>query len=150
VRTIVLPARDVPREAVRAARAMLRAAGRRLEAGPGDVVLRFVDEEEMRLLNREWRGKDRPTDVLSFPAGTVAPDGRRHLGDIAICFAVAREQARRRRHAPAREVAILALHGLLHLLGHDHETDDGEMERLERALRRELLGPVLAEAETSR
>ena len=114
------------------------------------MVLRFVDEEEMRALNRQWRGKDRPTDVLSFPAATVAPDGRRHVGDIAICFPVARGQARRRRHAPEREVAILALHGLLHLLGHDHETDDGEMERIERALRRELLGPVLAAAGTAR
>jgi len=150
VRTIVLPARDVPRGAVRAAREMLRAAGRRLHPEAGDVVLRFVDEEEMRALNRQWRGKDRPTDVLSFPAGTVAPDGRRHVGDIAICFPVAREQARRRRHAPEREMAILALHGLLHLLGHDHETDDGEMERLERALRRELLGPVLAAAGAGR
>jgi len=150
VRVIVLPARDVPRVAARAAREMLRSAGRRLHPGPGDVVLRFVDEEEMRALNRQWRGKDRPTDVLSFPAATVAPDGRRHVGDIAICFPVARGQARRRRHAPEREVAILALHGLLHLLGHDHETDDGEMERIERALRRELLGPVLAAAGTAR
>jgi len=150
MRGIVLPGAGVPRSVVRAAREMLRAAGREVHPGPGDVVLRFVDEEEMRALNRTWRGKDRPTDVLSFPAGTVAPDGRRHVGDVAICFPVAREQARRSRRSVEREAAILALHGLLHLAGYDHETDEGEMERLERALRRRLLGPVLAATGVSR
>ncbi len=150
MRAVVLPAPGVPRSAARAAREMLRRAGRRLDPGPGDVVLRFVAGDEMRDLNRRWRGKDRPTDVLSFPAGTREPDGRRHLGDIAVCYPVAREQARRARHSPEREVAVLALHGLLHLLGYDHEVDGGEMDRLEGHLRRELLDPVLAATEASR
>ena len=116
-------------------------AARELEVGAGDVVLRFVDEDEMRVLNRDWRGKDEPTDVISFPSGSVDPGGRRHIGDIALCPAVARRQARARRHSPFREISLLALHGLLHLLGHDHETDEGEMEALEAGLRRRHLPP---------
>ena len=120
---------------------VLATVASRLRVGAGDVVVRFVDEEEIRGLNREWRGKDRPTDVLSFPSGVVDPAGRRHVGDIALCLPVAARQAARRRHAPEREAMLLALHGLLHLLGHDHEADDGEMEALERRLRRECLPP---------
>jgi len=123
----------------RGLREVLAAASTRLGVGAGDVVVRFVDEEEIRGLNRAWRGKDRPTDVLSFPSGVIDPDGRRHVGDIALCLPVASRQAVRRRHAPRREAMLLALHGLLHLLGYDHETDDGEMEALERRLRRECL-----------
>ena len=74
------------------------------------------------------------TDVLSFP-GERGPEGV-HLGDIVICPAVARDQARRLGHSPERELRTLLLHGVLHCLGHDHETDDGEMERLEARLRR--------------
>ncbi len=120
---------------------VLATAASRLRVGAGDVVVRFVNEEEIRGLNREWRGKDRPTDVLSFPSGVVDPAGRRHVGDIALCLPVASRQAARRRHAPEREAMLLALHGLLHLLGHDHEADDGEMEALERRLRRACLPP---------
>ena len=125
----------------RGLREVLAAASTRLSVGAGDVVVRFVDEEEIRELNRAWRGKDRPTDVLSFPSGLVDPAGRRHVGDIALCLSVAARQAARRRHAPGREAMLLALHGLLHLLGYDHETDDGEMEALERRLRRACLPP---------
>jgi probable rRNA maturation factor len=120
---------------------VLATAASQLRVGAGDVVVRFVDEEEIRGLNREWRGKDRPTDVLSFPSGVIDPAGRRHVGDIALCLPVAARQAARRRHAPDREAMLLALHGLLHLLGYDHEQDDGEMEALERRLRRECLPP---------
>lgn len=120
---------------------VLRAAGNRLGVGPGEVVVRFVDEDEIHALNREWLGKDRVTDVLSFPSGIVDPDGRHHVGDIALCLPVAARQASRRRHAPQREATLLALHGLLHLLGYDHETDEGEMDALERGLRRDLLPP---------
>jgi probable rRNA maturation factor len=125
----------------RGLREVLAAASTRLGVGAGDVVVCFVDEEEIRELNRAWRGKDSPTDVLSFPSGVVDPAGRRHVGDIAICLPVAARQAVRRRHPPGREAMLLALHGLLHLLGYDHETDDGEMEALERRLRRACLPP---------
>jgi probable rRNA maturation factor len=125
----------------RGVREVLGDASRRLGVGAGDVVVRFVDEDEIRELNRVWRGKDRPTDVLSFPSGLIDPAGRRHLGDIALCLPVAARQAARRRHTPRREALLLALHGLLHLLGYDHETDGGEMEALERRLRQACLPP---------
>ncbi len=125
----------------RALRSILAAAARELEVGPGDVVLSFVDEDAMRGLNRDWRGKDAPTDVLSFPSDSVDPEGRRHIGDIALCHAIARRQARARGHDTFRETALLSLHGLLHLLGYDHETDDGEMDDLEAGLRRRHLPP---------
>ena len=89
----------------------------------------------MRGLNRLYRRKDYATDVLSFPA----PQRRRgdnYLGDIVIARGVARRQARRYGHGLAVELQVLALHGLLHLLGYDHETDTGQMAELERRLRR--------------
>lgn len=84
-------------------------------------------------LNRRWRGKDRPTDVLAFPAESAAAG---FLGDIVISIPYATRQARRRGESRVREVDRLLLHGYLHLLGYDHETDDGEMEALEARLRR--------------
>ncbi|HYO16453.1 MAG TPA: rRNA maturation RNase YbeY [Thermoanaerobaculia bacterium] len=92
--------------------------------------VRFAGDREVRRLNRTYRGKDRPTDVLSFPG----EDG--HLGDILISVPVARRQAEAVGHSVEREIRVLLLHGLLHCLGYDHETDEGEMERLERRLRR--------------
>lgn len=139
MRTILVGDGAAPGAARRAVREALRRAAPQLAIGRGDVVVRFVDPETMRELNREWRGKDRPTDVLSFPSGTDGPDGRRHIGDIALCWEVARAQAARRRQPPEREAALLALHGLLHLCGYDHETDDGTMDALERKLRRAIL-----------
>jgi probable rRNA maturation factor len=82
-------------------------------------------------LNRRYRQKDRPTDVLSFPAGEPG-----QLGDVVIALGVARRQAAAAGHPIGTELRILALHGLLHLLGYDHEQDDGRMLRLERRLRR--------------
>ncbi len=96
--------------------------------------VRLTSDREMRRLNRTYRGKDSPTDVLSFP-GQETPEGA-HLGDVVISIPVARRQAEAAGHSSAREVRILLLHGVLHCLGHDHETDDGTMERLERKLRR--------------
>ena len=90
----------------------------------------------MRELNRRYRGVDRATDVLSFPAGADARAPDRPLGDIVIARGVAIRQARATGHSPADELKVLALHGLLHLLGYDHEEDEGEMARLERRLRR--------------
>lgn len=98
------------------------------------LAVRFVSEREMRRLNREFRGKDRPTDVLSFP-GEETVEGA-HLGDLAVSVPAARRQAMERGHSVERELEALLLHGVLHCLGYDHETDDGEMDRLERRLRR--------------
>ena len=105
--------------------------------GTVDIVL--VGDAAMRRLNREWRGKDYATDVLSFPTDDDGPRVRgrvRHLGDIVIATGVARRQAADAGHAYGTELKVLALHGLLHLLGYDHETDAGRMARAERRLRR--------------
>ncbi|MDQ7006914.1 MAG: rRNA maturation RNase YbeY [Acidobacteriota bacterium] len=141
MRTLLIDATgEVPPDAKQVVRATLREASRRLEVGPGDLALRIVDGEAMRRLNHRFRRRDSPTDVLSFPGGEpLEPGAPPHLGDVAICLDVARRQAVRRRHSLERELALLALHGLLHVLGYDHETDDGTMERLERRLRRETL-----------
>lgn len=130
---------EVPPPARKALRDALRGAADALRVGSGDLAVRLVGEERMRELNRTWRRLDRPTDVLSFPSGATDPAGRRHLGDVAICVDVASSQARRRRHSLERELAILAVHGLLHVLGYDHETDEGEMDLLQRSLIRRLL-----------
>jgi probable rRNA maturation factor len=99
----------------------------------GEVSLAFVDDAAIRRLNRDHRGQDAPTDVLSFPSGEP-----RFLGDIVIAGGVARRQARRAGHAFGVEARVLALHGLLHLLGYDHEHDEdgGRMRALEARLRR--------------
>jgi len=96
----------------------------------GSLGVRFVGDRDMRRTNRQFRGKDKATDVLSFPG----EDG--HLGDILISVPTARRQAAEAGHGVDRELKVLLLHGILHCLGHDHETDDGAMERLERRLRR--------------
>ena len=100
----------------------------------GTLAIRFVSDREMKRLNRDFRGKDRTTDVLSFP-GSKTVEGV-HLGDIAVSVPAARRQAAERGHGVERELEVLLMHGLLHCLGHDHEADDGEMARLERSLRR--------------
>lgn len=109
----------------------------------GTLDIAIVEDAEIRRLNREFRGVDASTDVLSFPSeGTPAPgaadrpDPLPHLGDIAIARGVAHRQAREQGHSLNVELRILALHGLLHLLGYDHETDAGRMRRLEERLRR--------------
>jgi len=117
----------------------------------GVVSIALVSDQRVRALNRQYRGIDRPTDVLSFPAdwprsarsrreSAAAPGGRnsaaKFLGDIVIARGVARRQARQLGHAESTELKVLALHGLLHLLGYDHERDNGAMARLERRLRR--------------
>ena len=90
----------------------------------------------MRTLNRTWRGVDKATDVLSFPAGD-GPGPAKHLGDLVISRDTAGRQARTEGHSLATELRVLALHGLLHLLGYDHERDSGRMARIERRLRRQ-------------
>ena len=101
----------------------------------GEVSLVLTGDRAVRALNARYRGKDRPTDVLSFPGGAT----RRELGDIVISVETAERNARHLRRTLGRELDILALHGFLHVLGYDHETDDGTMDRLERRLRRRLL-----------
>jgi len=100
----------------------------------GSVTIALVSDERMRVLNGRHRGVDEATDVLSFPSGALRR--ARQLGDIAIATGLARRQASRLGHAYQDELKILALHGLLHLVGYDHETDQGRMARLERRLRR--------------
>jgi probable rRNA maturation factor len=104
----------------------------------GSLGVRFCGSRAMRRTNRDFRGRDSVTDVLSFP-GSDGPPGEAHLGDILICVPRARQQAAERAHSVQRELGLLLLHGVLHCLGYDHESDDGEMERLERTLRREWL-----------
>lgn len=102
----------------------------------GSLVVRFVSDREMRQLNRLYRDKDAPTDVLSFPGDDdPEPDGG-HIGDVVISVPTARRQAKSEGHSAERELKVLMLHGLLHCLGYDHEVDDGTMERLEDELRR--------------
>lgn len=108
----------------------------------GEVSVAIVPDRRVRALNREYRGKDYATDVLSFPAsakasaGKPATDEAGYLGDIVIASGVARRQAKAAGHSLQTELRVLALHGLLHLLGYDHEHDDGQMARLEARLRR--------------
>jgi probable rRNA maturation factor len=97
----------------------------------GDVAILVTSNDEVRRLNREFRGKDKPTDVLSFPS-----DVRGHAGDIAISADIARSSARERKLTLTEETKVLILHGMLHLAGYDHETDKGEMGRKEQLLRR--------------
>lgn len=111
-----------------------------LRLGRRDFNVCFVDDRAMERLNRAYRGKFGPTDVLSFPwdgaealSGGGARNGelRNFLGDVVISVEMARRNARREGHSTLNEVRWLILHGLLHLLGYDHETDKGEMTRLE-------------------
>jgi probable rRNA maturation factor len=124
----------------------------------GELTIALVSDARMRTINRDYRGKNYATDVLSFsaeegaasdvrikPGSGVSPAhtsplsvaGKlRHLGDVVIATGVAARQAREAGHSLATELRVLALHGLLHLLGYDHERDRGEMARVERRLRR--------------
>ena len=103
----------------------------------GRVTVAVVRDKTMKALNKKFRRVDKTTDVLSFPSGQT-PGGApgRDLGDIVIAHGVASRQARSLGHPTRIELRILALHGLLHLLGYDHEVDEGEMARIERRLRR--------------
>ena len=112
---------------------VLRAVGRE----GAEVSVTVSNDRRLHALNREFRGKDRPTDVLSFPYDE--PDGP--LGDVVISVDRASAQAAERGHGLQRELELLTLHGTLHVCGYDHETDDGEMDRLERRLRRRLVPP---------
>jgi probable rRNA maturation factor len=108
----------------------------------GAVTVALVDDRTIRRLNRTFAGRDRATDVLSFAAGDAGVPARGaarapSLGDIVIATGVARRQASAAGHSYAHELRVLALHGLLHLLGYDHHVDGGTMARLEARLRRQ-------------
>jgi len=105
----------------------------------GEVEVLLADDRTLRRLNRNFRGKDRPTDVLSFPSPEEITG--LHAGDLAISLETAERQAAAYGHSLRDEVRILLLHGLLHLSGMDHETDRGEMAVREAALRHELRLP---------
>lgn len=123
----------------------------------GEVGLVLGGDRRLRALNARYRGQDRPTDVLSFPGPCGEGPARRDhthprpahpaacsrcgggLGDIVISVETAERNARHLGRSLARELDILALHGLLHVLGYDHEADDGTMDRLESRLRRRFL-----------
>ena len=118
-------------------------AGVAPRSAAGTAVVALVCDRKMRDLNHRFRGIDRVTDVLSFPAGREGTGPRRGaagrprlLGDIVIATGRAARQARAAGLTESEERRRLALHGLLHLLGYDHERDDGRMRRLERRLRR--------------
>jgi probable rRNA maturation factor len=106
----------------------------------GTVNILVTGSSELRSLNRRFRAKDQPTDVLSFPPGPCFVNGL--AGDIAISADIAKQNARRLGHSAAQEIKILALHGVLHLVGYDHERDDGAMAGQEAKLRRSLGLPL--------
>jgi probable rRNA maturation factor len=112
------------------------ARARRAAGLKGTINVLITKSAEMKSLNRRFRGKDKPTDVLSFPAD---PDVQKQLaGEIAISAEIATKNARSLGHSPAEEVKILVLHGVLHLRGYDHECDNGQMARREKQLREKL------------
>lgn len=90
---------------------------------PSEITVLLTNEEEIRELNREFLGKNRSTDVLSFPSGRF-PQGN-YLGDISICVPIAAMQAKTKKHSVEYETAFLAIHGGLHLLGYEDETENG-------------------------
>jgi probable rRNA maturation factor len=104
----------------------------------GHVTVLLTTDAYLRSLNRRFRGKNKATDVLSFPADSSTPGVERIAGDLAISVATARRQATAQGHTLSTELEVLILHGLLHLAGYDHEADSGQMARLERRLRARL------------
>ena len=124
---------------VRALNAFLRLAQETIRLR-GLVTVLLTTDAAIRRLNRRFRGQNKPTDVLSFPAAEVSRG--EVAGDLAISVETARSQAVEQGHSLATEIKVLILHGLLHLAGYDHETDTGEMARRERTLRARLALPL--------
>jgi probable rRNA maturation factor len=116
------------------------ARARRAAGLEGTVNVLLTSSAEMKSLNRRFRGKDKPTDVLSFPS---EPDAQKKFaGEIAISAEIAAQNARGLGHSPGEEVKILVLHGILHLRGYDHECDNGQMAKREKQLRARLHLPL--------
>ena len=130
------------RVAERAARAAWTAAG---GSGKAEVAVVLADDAPLRALNREYRGRDMPTNVLSFPAEESAPaEAPRLLGDVVLALETVLAEADRDGKAPADHLAHLVVHGVLHLLGHDHERGD-EAKRMEALEVRVLMGLGIAD-----
>jgi probable rRNA maturation factor len=125
------------------AAALSRAVLDRIGRTDAVLTVTFIRDRAMRRLNHDYRGIDGPTDVLSFAyhEGEEAPawDETSHIGDVVISVETAGRYARELGLSFDREIELLVIHGALHLAGYDHETDNGEMNRLERKLRKELL-----------
>jgi rRNA maturation RNase YbeY len=139
---------DLGRADPRALRREARQVLRLLHLTRAELSVVLVDDEAMRALNHRYRAKDRTTDVLSFPQDGLEPlpEGEpRILGDVVLCLPQARRQARSRHRGLHEELRRLLVHGVLHLLGHDHEEDD-EARRMRREERR-LLAHLRAAAE---
>ena len=119
----------VPRFSRREIAHFVRNVLKHVDHNVDEVSIAFADDASMKSLNKKFRGKNKTTDVLTFPGEDT------FLGDIVISLDQARRQARDERHSLAMEVRYLLLHGVLHALGFDHETDDGEMNALELKLR---------------
>ena len=118
-------AENIVRRAIEAATAF--------ESTNGEIAVMLTDDETIRQLNAQWRGMDKPTNVLSFPASDIAAVQEGHLGDIAIAYETVSREAEADDKAFTDHLAHLAIHGYLHLIGFDHETDDDalHMEGLE-------------------
>jgi probable rRNA maturation factor len=132
----------------RIAQTVLKAEG---VAPPYEVGLVFTNSETVKQLNRDYRGVDEPTDVLAFymlpqkefdDDFALPPDGVTRIGEVIISYPQAAEQAREQGHSPEKELALLIIHGILHLLGYDHEEPEGESKM--RGRERELLEQCLA------
>jgi len=110
-----------------------------------ELAIVLTDDSAIRMLNRDWRGQDKPTNVLSFPANaaSAAPRAARHLGDIVIAYQTVSREAEAEGRPFGHHLAHLAVHGFLHLLGYDHETDRDArtMERLETRILARLKVP---------
>jgi probable rRNA maturation factor len=113
---------------------------RRMGDDPASVeaCIRIVEEKESKTLNRDYRGQDKPTNVLSFPAELIVPDGEKVLGDVVICDPVVRQESQAQHKRVQDHYLHMVVHGMLHLYGHDHidPVEAGVMEDLER----EILG----------
>ena len=146
---MILNRQHEERVALRPLESFLRRVQRELGLKPSDLTVCLVSDAGMARLNQDFRRKQGPTDVLSFPAAAnrkpvrfrprmhVTNSGRHeYLGDIAISPATARRYAKKQKRPLASELRVLILHGVLHLLGYDHESDDGQMDRIERKLRK--------------
>jgi len=124
---------------VRLCRETVRAALADAGSGAAEVSLLLSDDAAVRTLNRRWRGKDAPTNVLSFSAGDAVPGGPRLLGDVVLAFETVAREAAEQGKPLAHHVRHLIVHGVLHLLGHDHERDRAAA-RMENRERRILAG----------
>ena len=123
---------------------LARAVLNKIGEGEASLTISFIRDRQMQQLNREYRGLDKPTDVLSFAYHEAddeleATELAHHLGDLVISVETAERYAGELSLSFAREIEHLVIHGTLHLAGYDHETDHGEMNRLERRLRKQLL-----------